>query len=129
MAKKQLTIEEKLQAALVPVEEQPYKVPENWCWVRLGAVITASKEKKDTFDSETKYVGLEHIEKDTGVIDYGLANEVKSTKSVFKCGDILYGKLRPYLNKHGIVNFDGVCSTDILVFNAIVGNNKWLLAI
>ena len=39
MAKKQLTIEEKLQAALVPVEKQPYKVPENWCWVRLGAVV------------------------------------------------------------------------------------------
>ena len=37
MAKKQLTIEEKLQAALVPVEEQPYKVPENWCWVYLLA--------------------------------------------------------------------------------------------
>jgi len=37
MAKKQLTIEEKLQAALVPAEEQPYKVPENWCWVYLLA--------------------------------------------------------------------------------------------
>ena len=37
MAKKQLTIEEKLEAALVPVEEQPYKVPENWCWVYLLA--------------------------------------------------------------------------------------------
>lgn len=40
MAKKQLTIEEKLQAALVPVEEQPYKVPENWCWVKLSSVAT-----------------------------------------------------------------------------------------
>ena len=41
-------------------------MPENWCWIKLGAVITASKEKQDVFDSETKYVGLEHIEKDTG---------------------------------------------------------------
>ena len=40
MAKKQLTIEEKLEAALVPVEEQPYKVPDNWCWVRLGSIST-----------------------------------------------------------------------------------------
>lgn len=32
-----LTIEERLQQALVPVEEQPYEVPENWVWVRLGA--------------------------------------------------------------------------------------------
>ena len=30
--KKQLTIEEKLQNALVPKDEQPYKIPNNWCW-------------------------------------------------------------------------------------------------
>ena len=38
MAKKkqiELTIEEKLQNALVPKEEQPYKIPNNWCWTRL----------------------------------------------------------------------------------------------
>lgn len=34
-----LTIEERLQQALVPVEEQPYEVPENWVWVRLGNFI------------------------------------------------------------------------------------------
>lgn len=34
-----LTIEERLQQALVPAEEQPYDVPENWVWVRLGAVV------------------------------------------------------------------------------------------
>lgn len=34
-AAKELTIEEKLAQALVPVEEQPYKIPENWCWVHL----------------------------------------------------------------------------------------------
>lgn len=34
--KKQLTIEEKLQNALVPKEEQPYKIPSNWCWTRWG---------------------------------------------------------------------------------------------
>lgn len=33
-----LTIEERLQQALVPAEEQPYEVPENWMWVRLGAI-------------------------------------------------------------------------------------------
>lgn len=39
MAKKkqiELTIEEKLQNALVPKEEQPYKIPSNWCWTRWG---------------------------------------------------------------------------------------------
>lgn len=39
MAKKHtLTIEEKLQQALVPKEEQPYEIPDNWCWVRLNSV-------------------------------------------------------------------------------------------
>lgn len=58
MAKKkqiELTIEEKLQNALVPKEEQPYKIPNNWCWVRLdfllkeicnGTTIKQNKEGK-----------------------------------------------------------------------------------
>jgi len=115
--KKELTAEERLAAALVPEEEQPYKVPGNWCWVRLGSVIEASKEKADIFEEGTRYVGLENIEKDTGVISCQMAESIKSTKTIFHEGDILYGKLRPYLNKHGIVDFDGVCSTDILAFN------------
>lgn len=36
--KEELSLEEKLERALVPAEEQPYEVPENWCWVRLGSV-------------------------------------------------------------------------------------------
>ena len=47
MAKKQQTIEEKLQAALVPVEEQPYKVPENWCWCNLKSFSEIRTGKKD----------------------------------------------------------------------------------
>lgn len=38
--KKQLTIEEKLQNALVPKEEQPYKIPSNWCWGILGEITS-----------------------------------------------------------------------------------------
>ena len=36
--KENLSLEEKLKQALVPVEEQPYEVPENWCWVRLNSI-------------------------------------------------------------------------------------------
>ncbi len=57
MAKKQLTIEEKLQAALVPAEEQPYKVPENWCWVRHNSVLDisgGSQPSKSYFISEPR---------------------------------------------------------------------------
>ena len=113
-----LTIEERLQQALVPAEEQPYEVPENWVWVRLGAVCYASKEKSNDFSNDIKYIGLEHLEKDKGIVGFGSADKVKSTKNAFKEGQILYGRLRPYLNKHDITSFDGVCSTDILVFEA-----------
>lgn len=48
MAKKKndLTLEEKLKNALVPVEEQPYPIPNNWVWTRLGHVSKLSKGKK-----------------------------------------------------------------------------------
>ena len=54
-----LTIEERLQQALVPAEEQPYEVPENWVWVRLGGVTqvigggTPSTSKKEYYDGGT----------------------------------------------------------------------------
>ena len=113
-----LTPEEKLQEALVPESEWPYKVPENWCWTRLSSLISASKEKTEDFsDKEVKYIGLENIEKDYGIVSYNSSEGIKSLKSVFHEGQILYGKLRPYLNKHDIAPFSGVCSTDILVFD------------
>ena len=118
-SEKELTLEERLKQALVPAEEQPYSVPENWCWVYLKTLAQTSKEKTEDFsESKIKYVGLEHLQKDCGIVGYGSAADVKSLKNVFHSGQILYGKLRPYLNKHDVAEFSGVCSTDILVFNA-----------
>ena len=84
----------------------------------LGEIMSASKERGDpTAAPDSAYIGLEHIEKDTAkIVGKGTAAEVKSTKSVFREGDLLYGKLRPYLNKVWLAEFDGMCSTDILVF-------------
>lgn len=48
--KEELSLEEKLERALVPVEEQPYEVPENWCWTRLSVVsevVTGSTPRKN----------------------------------------------------------------------------------
>ena len=57
MAKKQLTLEEKIQNALVPEEEQPFKVPENWCWARLGSVgsiiLGQYPKREDATDDDT----------------------------------------------------------------------------
>lgn len=69
-------------------------------------------------EDDFNYVGLEHIVEGTGAIAWsGPAKGVtiKSTKNVFRKGDVLYGKLRPYLNKVWIAEFDGVCTTEMLV--------------
>jgi type I restriction enzyme S subunit len=95
------------------------ELPDGWECEKLGEIVSPSKEKiEPTVDSTFPYVGLEHIESNSSkIIGHGIASEVKSTKTVFYAGDVLYGKLRPYLNKVAIPDFDGVCSTDILVFN------------
>ncbi len=65
--KKQKSMEELLEEALVPEEEQPYKVPENWVWVRLGSVISSVKGKKPKELLETKesksipYVTIDYL--------------------------------------------------------------------
>ena len=43
------------------------------------------------------------------------AGKVTSNKSVFKSGELLFGKLRPYFHKVGVAPLDGICSTDIVV--------------
>lgn len=65
---------------------------------------------------DTKYVGLEHIErKHLALHAFGTGSDVESNKSVFRKHDILFGKLRPYFHKVCFAPFDGICSTDILV--------------
>ena len=109
-------------------------LPEGWLSVALGLIIEPSNEKFNPKTKENRiYIGLEHIESNTNqIIGHGDSNDTKSTKIVFRKGDVLYGKLRPYLNKVCIPNFDGVCSTDILVFpkNSNLHNKhlSWFLA-
>lgn len=88
-----------------------------WFETQLGQVIQLSKEKIHPSECpDTPYISLEHIESGSNRIkDHGMAQDVKSTKSVFNDGDILYGRLRPYLNKVFMPDFSGICSTDILV--------------
>lgn len=102
----------------VTAEEAPYTLPEGWKWVRLGDVAEISKEKTDDIAryKAWPYVGLENMETGQGIISCADAGSVKSTKNLFHIGDVLYGKLRPYLNKHDVATYEGICSTDILVF-------------
>ena len=94
---------------------------DSWEEKKLGKIVKNIKDKYEPMLNNKKcikYIGLEHIETNNGIIGFGSSDDVKSLKTIFELGDILYGKLRPYLNKHDIAKFSGICSTDILVYRA-----------
>ena len=63
------------------------------------------------------YVGLEHVEPHSmKLLGHSVASEVRSSSVRFSRGDVLYGKMRPYLNKVWVAQFDGLCSAEFLVF-------------
>lgn len=89
--------------------------------VSLHSVVNRISETiiPNEHSGQVQYVGLENIESNTGGIIGNLRaqySEIKSAKTVFKSNDILFGKLRPNLNKVALPDFDGICSTDIYVF-------------
>jgi type I restriction enzyme S subunit len=73
------------------------------------------KEKKDV----TRFVGLENIEPENLKIStWGNVADGTTFTKKFSKGDVLFGKRRSYLKKVAITDFDGICSSDILVFRA-----------
>lgn len=94
---------------------------DSWEEKKIGDCLICIKDKYDpTKDEklEMPYIGLENIEKGIGIVSIGDSSLVKSIKTLFKINDLLYGKLRPYLDKHDVASFDGMCSTDILVYRS-----------
>ncbi|MBY0483243.1 restriction endonuclease subunit S [Nitrosomonas sp.] len=76
--------------------------------------------KASDLKSESKYIGLEHIDqRNIALKQYGFGSEVSSNKYAFQKHDILFGKLRPYFHKVCFAPFSGICSTDILVIRPI----------
>ena len=72
-------------------------------------------------DGQVTYVGLENIESNSGCLVgevVATASDIKSLKSRFQPNDVLYGKLRPNLNKVHLAGVSGICSTDIFVLRA-----------
>lgn len=93
-------------------------IPQDWDLVQIKSIASCKSEKSSYIGGA--YIGLEHIESGSGKL---LADgsqtgiEADSTVSSFSDTDILFGKLRPYLAKAAKPNFDGQCSTEILVLN------------
>ena len=95
-------------------------LPPGWKNHQFGDACDRVKDSyQPVDDGDTPYVGLEHLAQGfPAFVGRGSESEVKSSKTAFKVGDILFGKLRPYLRKGAQADFDGVCSTDILAFRA-----------
>ncbi len=95
-------------------------LPVGWRRVRLGEVVSRRKESVQPQDyPEAPYVGLRDIDSHRSQLTrWGQGSDVRSTKYKFYEGDVLYGKLRPYLDKAVLAELGGICSTDIIVFTA-----------
>ncbi|AXQ95507.1 restriction endonuclease subunit S [Cereibacter azotoformans] len=108
-------------AALFPDSFGDDGLPQGWTLGVLGDLARNPRQGADprTIAADTPYIGLEHIpRRSIAVSDWGVADDVGSTKSLMRTGQFLFGKLRPYFHKVGLVPINGICSTDILVIEA-----------
>ena len=117
IAKTQAVIEatEKLKRGLL---EELLSRSNNLKIVKFSELVKLRNEKSKLKQmNDDKYIGLEHIEQGGGrLLGFGNSSETKSINSVFKKNDILFGKLRPYLRKYWKAEFDGVCTSELLIF-------------
>jgi type I restriction enzyme S subunit len=88
---------------------------EPWKTVRLGEIANLRGSKGTSSHlPHLRCIELEHIESGTGeIIGEASVGSTVSLKTEFAPGDVLFGKLRPYLRKFALVEFAGLCSTEI----------------
>lgn len=101
------------------------KIPQHWEIRRLKTLLSIRNEKAE-YNGEI-YIGLENVLSFLG--KYNLTEDfvVEGISNKFYSGDLLFGKLRPYLAKATIVDFNGLCSSEFLVMQNFKGDNRYLL--
>ena len=109
-------------------DEKPFDIPENWKWVRLGEISSYAEQKEKVsaknITDDLWSLDLEDIEKESGkIIKMCRAGErkISGDKVLFRKGQVLYSKLRPYLKKILVAPDSGICSSEIVPFN-LYGN-------
>ena len=115
---------EKIGKKIVCIEDEvPFEIPNSWVWARLGTIVDFSKSQtisSSMLDMDSWILDLEDIEKDSGrLLQKKRMKDLlsKSDKHLFYKGNVLYSKLRPYLNKVIVADEDGACTTEILAFD------------
>ena len=103
-------------------ENVPFEIPESWKWVTLGDISNYGQTKHTDvlkIPEEDWVLELEDIEKDSGRLIQALSRKDRKISGVrceIECGQILYSKLRTYLNKVLIAPKKGFCTTEIIPF-------------
>lgn len=111
----------------------PWELPEGWRWEPLGAVVTQSSGKlQPDAASDLPFVGLDSIEANSTTLGSTIPFAcMRSTANSFGPGQVLYGRLRPYLNKVWLADRLGACSSEFIVLDPQPGLDarylKWLL--
>ena len=101
------------------------EIPERWEVKRIKDVVELVSEK--TNDNSMPYIGLENIESWTARY-IPSDSTTEGTNNIFHSGDVLFGKLRPYLAKGYLPQNDGICSTEFFVLRPYRNvHNKYVL--
>lgn len=103
-------------------------IPEHWEIRRLKYTAVLINVKVDGADNDLPYTGLEHIESWTGkrISPNGDATS-EGQANLYHRGDVLFGKLRPYLAKAHAADSDGICTGELLVLRPKVVHQKFLV--
>lgn len=104
-------------------------LPNGWEYKKFDEIATVKSNLVNPNDYlEYPHIAPDNIEKHTGrLLDYKTIREdnVKSAKHYFTSGAILYSKIRPYLSKVAMVDFEGLCSADMYPIESQL-NSKYL---
>lgn len=93
------------------------EIPPSWRKISLGNLLVPRKQKDipSTFPN-LPYIGMEHVARDVGVINsFGSSADYRSAAPRVYEGDVLYGRLRPYLNKVVISPCEAFASGEFIV--------------
>ena len=99
-------------------EDGTVSLPRGWVRTTLGAITEPTRPRQNPQDSpDLPFIGMEHIEPHSmRLLRTVPAHTLKSSAVHFWSGDILYGRLRSYLNKVYRPDFEGLCSAEFIVF-------------
>ncbi|QOJ08604.1 restriction endonuclease subunit S [Nitrosomonas sp. H1_AOB3] len=105
------------------------KLPDGWLSIKLDQLFEPRSTRVSPRDMpDAPYIGLEHVEAQTSrLLTTVPAATMSSSAARFFAGDVLYGRMRPYLNKVVQPQFDGLASAEFIVFPTLMGiNNKFI---